>query len=187
MSVSPHVPISLSAGAVATLLVSLFAPQLVPLRLLAFIILLSGYYGVLSWMGLEKPLNRLAAVFAAYGAIGQVMWLMLPDSPAGFAALYGFAMLAAFLVTSAAAVHRKGAMQKAGIVGLTGTALPLVALIVGHILLGGFGFIGIGAGAAAVSGESVIIWPIEAVLTLWALVVSGFLTLSGATRGENEH
>lgn len=181
MPASLHIPISLIFGALFTLAGTLIWPQLIPLRILAAIMMMSGYWGVLQLMGLSRPLNRLAGVFALYGAMGQGVWLLSPEAPQSFGVLYVFGLLSAMLITSIAAVHRQNALRTAGFVGMAAVGTPLAFIIGGHLLLGGFGVLGLSMGVSGISGESLRIWPVEVVFLVWAVFAGGFLVLRGET------
>lgn len=180
MTISPHVPATLIAGAVLHICGALFWPGLIPLRLLAFILLVSGYLGLLSALGRERPLNRLSAILAGYAAVGQLMWLLMPS--ARFGMLYIICLFAAFFVTSVAALHREGSLKRAGLFGLAATAAPLVAIIGGHIVLGGFGLLGLGLGYSAAQSGVFVTWPADLVLSLWAVAAGLFVLPTGGKR-----
>lgn len=182
MIISLHIPVTLILGAALHVGGAILWPELIPLRILAYVLMMSGYLGLLSALGLGKPLNKLSAVLAGYGAVGHLGWLLMP-TPDAFGAVYIVCMFAAFLVTSVAGLHRKDIMRSAGIFGAVGTAVPLVVLIVGHVALGGFGFLGMAWGRGAVSVETLILWPAEALLASWVGAAGVFLVVSRGIRG----
>jgi len=175
MNVSPHVFVSLILGAALHAGGALFWPALVPLRIFGFILLLSGYLGLLSLLGLDRPLNRLSAVLAGYAAMGNLGWLLIEPASEGFGFLYVLCLFGAFFVTSVAGLHRKGALRSAGLVGAAASVVPLLALVAGHVALGGFGLLGLGWGMEAAGGNGFSTWPADLLLAAWAVVAGLFL------------
>lgn len=147
---------------------------------MAFILLVSGYLGLLSALRLDRPLNRLSAILTGYGAVGQLVWLLLGS--AQFGMLYIICLFAAFFVTSVAALHREGSLKRAGLFGLAAKAAPLVAIIGGHIVLGGFGLRGLGLGYSAAQGGGFVTWPADLALSLWAVAAGLFVLPFGSKR-----
>lgn len=180
MTVSPHVPVTLIVGAILHICGVLFWPGLMPLRVLGFVLMLSGYLGLLGVLGLDRPLNRLSAILAGYAGVGHLMWLLLEPAPVGFAVTYILALLLAFFATSVAALHREGGLQKAGAFGVASSAVPLVGIVVGHIVLGGFGVLGLGV-VQSVGFET---WPADVLLALWALGAGLYLGRVGDVETE---
>lgn len=172
-----HVPITLIAGALLHALGALLWPELIPLRIVGFILMLSGYLGLLTALGLGRPLNILSAVLAGYAAVGHLGWLLVKPAVGAFGLLYILCLLAALFVTSIAGIHRDGALRRAGVVGAAGAAVPISGLIGGHIALGGFGLIGIRVGQGALATDTLLLWPADLILAGWAISAGVFVLL----------
>ena len=168
MSNNLHTAAQLVLGALLFGAVSLLLPEAVPLRLLGLVLLLAGYFGVLPWLGLARPLNLLSAVSASLGAAGYVGWLCIdPAQPRlGFFGLA--ALLAALFVTAVAALHRDGLLRRVGALGAVFAGAPLLALLAGHLLLGGYGLLGLAWGRSALAQGELVTWPVDVLMALIA-------------------
>ena len=168
MTHATHTSAQLLVGALLFGVISLLAPEALPLRLVGLVLLLAGYLGVLGRLGLERPLNRLSAVSASLGAAAYTGWLCVePVQPRlGFFGM--MALLAALFVTGIAALHREGVLRRVGAIGAVSAGAPLLALLAGHLALGGYGFLGLAWGRSAVGAGQLVTWPIDLLVALIA-------------------
>lgn len=106
-------------------------------------------------MGLRKPLNRAGFIFFAI-AVGAKVQLIV-GVEAGFVGryylLYAAFLLVALLLWSVAFLHRQRTLKVVGAVGLVASLAPIVALIVGHVVLGAGALFGVRAMLAAAQGS----------------------------------
>lgn len=170
MTLHRYYPLLMIVGALFHIGGALAWPTLVPIRILAFALLLTGYLGLLGAMGRDRPLNLLATVLAGYAGLGQAQWLL--GGEAGFGMLYIMAMLGAFFVTSVAALHRTGGMRRAGVAGVAASSLPLAGLVAGHVALGGFGILGV---ATLGGGTELLTWPGDLLIGGWSVLAGLFV------------
>ena len=166
--------VALTVGSAATVALSL-APQLVPLRFVAFGLCVFGAWAFADEMGLRKPLNRagmVALVFAA-GAKSLVLLNVGTSAAAGGSLLYAFSLLLALLLWSLAFLHRDKRLKIVGAIGASVAVLPIVALIAGHVFVGIGALWGIGTlyGATYATNADTpeIISIIELVFLVWSL------------------
>lgn len=183
MFVPLHIPIGMLLGAVLHIAGVLVWPELVALRVGAFILLLFGYLGLLNGMGLGKPLNLLSAILAGYAAVSHFLWLLVEPESGAFGFAYVLCLLAAFLITSIAAVHRDGAVRRAGAWGGAAIATSLISVVIGHVALGGFGILTLGWGVSAAGQDVLILWPLDLVIAVWIFSASIFVLQSGKVLG----
>lgn len=172
MNKDTHLSAQLVLGALLFGVPAVLLPGAIPLRLVGLVLLVAGYMGLLDRLGLDRPLNRLSAVTAGLGAAACVGWLCLaPPQPA--LGVFGLsALLAAAFVTGIAVLHREGPVRRIGAVGAVGAGVPLLALLGGHLALGGYGLLGLAWGRAAISDGNPVTWPIEALIALLALAAA---------------
>lgn len=182
MFVTPHISISMLLGSALHVGGVLLWPELSPLRIGAFILLLLGYFGLLNGMGLGKPLNLLSAILAGYAAVSHMFWLLQGPDGQAFGFVYVLTLLTAFLITSIAALHRDGAVRRAGAWGGAAIATSLFGVVIGHVLLGGFGFLALGWGLSG-NQDTLSIWPMELVLAAW-IFAAGMFVLVGVAAYE---
>lgn len=186
MSIPIHIPISMLLGAVLHIAGVFVWPELVALRIGAFILLLLGYFGLLSEMGLGKPLNLLSAILAGYAAVSHLLWLVLEQESRILGFAYVLSLLGAFLITSIAALHREGAARRAGAWGGAAMATSLLGMMIGHVVLGGFGFLTLGWGLSAAGQDTLMLWPMEMVLAMWIFAAGMFVLRSVSGGAETQ-
>ena len=171
----------LFAGAVALHGLNQFAPALVPLRLIALGVLIFGAWAFSDEMGLRKPLNRAAFVCFMFGATALAVTVLEPATVQSgkFFLIYGFALLFAMLIWSAAFLHRQRDLKFVGAIGAAASMVPLALLFVGHVSIAAGAFLGVdallGVSASAGSLQSAPIKIIEAIFIFWAAATAVFL------------
>ena len=95
--------VGLIVGAVGLDFLNQFAPDLVPLRLMAAGALIFGAWAFCDEMGLRKPLNRAGFVTFAFAMFAVCFSILDPAIAGGKLVLvYAFALLFAMLIWSAA-------------------------------------------------------------------------------------
>ncbi len=130
---------------------------------------------------MRKPLNRAAFVFFAIAAIAKVqIALGLTAEFAGrYHLLYATFLLVSVLLWSVAFLHRQRALKLVGAVGVIATALPIGAIVVGHLIVGVGAAIGVGALLAATDGSAPsdlgFVTLVERIFGLWAYVAAWLL------------
>lgn len=173
--------LAFAAAAFCTLLLTHFSAPLSPLRLLALVLAAFAVWSFCDEMGLKKPLNRAGFVFFAIAVFAKVQIILGvgDDVAARYNLLYAAFLLAAVLFWSVAFLHRQKTLKAVGAVGLAASALPIVALIAGHLGLGFGAYIGLNAllpvtnGAAAV--DPGFLTTVERIFGLWGYGAAWFL------------
>jgi hypothetical protein len=173
--------IALAASAFLTLLLSHFAQPLAPLRLLT--LALSGFaaWSFCDEMGMRKPLNRAGFVFFAIALATKVQLILgvAVAQQARFALLQAAFLLLALLLWSVAFLHRRRTVKLVGALGVVATVTPIVALVVGHLVLGAGAFLGVGALLSASEGarpaDPSFVTLVERVFGLWGYLAAWLL------------
>ena len=146
--------IAFAAGALMTLLLSHFTAPLAPLRLLALAIAAFAAWSFCDEMGMRKPLNRAGFVFfvLAVMAKAQIAVGVSVELVDRYYLLYCSFILAAVLFWSVALLHRDRTLKIVGALGAAASVVPILAILVGHIVLGTGAFLGVGALLSATDG-----------------------------------
>jgi hypothetical protein len=173
--------VALALAAFFTLVLSHVSAPLAPLRLLALSLAAFAAWAFCDEMGLRKPLNRAGFVFFAIAAVAKVQ-LMLGVSTefAGrYYLLYASFLLVAVLCWSVAFLHRQRTLKVVGTVGVMASLAPIVALVVGHIVVGFGAVLGVEAIVAAANGTAGtslgFVALAERVFGLWGYVAAWLL------------
>jgi hypothetical protein len=173
--------VALGAAAFMTLLLSHFSVPLAPLRLLTIAIAAFAAWAFCDEMGLRKPLNRAGFVFFAIAVATKVqIALGLAAQFAGrYYLLYAAFLLLAVLLWSVAFLHRQRTLKVLGAVGLFASLAPIVAIVVGHLVVGVGATIGVGALLASTDGgvpsDLSFVTLVERIFGLWAYVAAWLL------------
>lgn len=148
--------VALAAAAFLTLLLSHFSASLAPLRLLTAAIGTFAVWAFCDEMGMAKPLNRAGFVAFAIAAAAKVQVTVgvRPEVLGRYDLLYAAFLLLALLFWSVAFLHRQRGLKVLGAVGVVASLSPIVALIVGHIVLGAGAILGVDAILSATSGAA---------------------------------
>ena len=146
--------ISLASAAFLTLLLSHFSEPLAPLRLLSLALAVFATWSFCDEMGMHKPLNRAGFVFfvLAVAAKVQISLGVTAEFVGRYYLLYAAFLLAALLFWSVAFLHRQRTLKVVGAVGVLTSLAPIIALIIGHAVLGTGAVLGVGAMLSATEG-----------------------------------
>lgn len=173
--------LALAAAAFATLLLSHFAAPLSALRLLALALAAFAAWAFCDEMGLRKPLNRAGFVSFAIGLVAKIHIVVGLDAQlAGrFHLLYAMCLLLAVLFWSVAFLHRQRALKAAGTVGLIASAIPIAAMVAGHVAVGAGAALGVSELLSAAEGRTsadltFVTW-VERIFGLWAYAAAWLL------------
>jgi len=172
---------ALGVSAFLTLLLSHFATSLAPLRL--FVLALSAFavWCFCDEMGLRKPLNRAGFVVFAIAVVAKVQLLLGVGTPyvGRYYLLFAGFQLLALLLWSVAFLHRQRAMKVAGAVGLVAILMPIVALVVGHVVVGAGAFLGVHAlleaGNGAELADRSFVTLVERLFGVWGYTAAWLL------------
>ena len=173
--------VALGAAAFMTLLLTHVSAPLAPLRLLTLAFAAFATWAFCDEMGMRRPLNRAAFVFFAFSVIAKVqIALGLTAEIAGrYYLLYAAFLLLSVLLWSVAFLHRQRAVQVVGAVGVIATALPIGAIVIGHLAVGVGATLGVGAMLAATDGAAPsdlgFVTLVERIFGLWAYVAAWLL------------
>lgn len=173
--------VTLAVAAFITLLLSHFSASLAPLHLLTLALSLFATWAFCDEMGMIKPLNRAGFVFFAIAAATKLQLVLgLSDVFIGrYYLLYSAFLLLAVLFWSVALLHRQRSLKIVGAIGVAASLTPIVAIVVGHVVVGVGAFIGVDAILFATEGDSpadlgfVIL--VERIFGLWAYFTAWLL------------
>lgn len=173
--------ITLAVAAFLTLLLSHTAVPLAPLRILTLAVAAFAAWAFCDEMGLKKPLNRAGFVFFAIAAVTkvQISLGMGAQFMGRYYLLYAAFLLLAVLFWSVALLHRQRELKIIGAVGLLATVGPIVAIVVGHVVVGVGAAIGVGSLLSATDGSTPsdlsFVTLVERIFGLWGYVVAWLL------------
>lgn len=173
--------VALALAAFFTLVLSHVSQPLAPLRLLVLSLAAFAAWAFCDEMGLRKPLNRAGFVFFAIAAAAKVqVTLGVPTAFTGrYYLLYASFLLAALLFWSVAFLHRQRALKVIGAVGLLASLAPIVALVVGHVVVGVGAVLGVESILSAANGTSSaslgFVTLVERLFGLWGYVAAWLL------------
>jgi hypothetical protein len=173
--------IALAASAFLALLLSHFSAPLAPLRLLSLALAAFAAWSFCDEMGMRKPLIRAGFVFFAI-AVATKMQIALgvaAEFAGRYYLLYAAFLLAALLFWSVAFLHRQRTLKVIGAVGVVTSLAPIIALVVGHVVLGAGAFLGVGAMLSATDGAAPadlgFVTMIERMFGLWGYLAAWLL------------
>ncbi|MCX5741216.1 MAG: hypothetical protein NT062_01815 [Proteobacteria bacterium] len=192
--------ITLAVAAFLTLLLSHTASSLAPMRLLTLTTAAFAVWAFADEMGSKKPLNRAGLVCFAIAAITKVqLCLGLGTAFVGrYYLLYAAFLLLAVLFWSVALLHRQRGLKIVGAVGVLATLAPIVAIVVGHLVVGVGAAVGVGALLSVSDGAPMDLsfvtlverifglWGYAAAWLLWRGHVVGAVTVGRVERPAHE-
>jgi hypothetical protein len=145
-----------AAAALFILVLSHSTLGLGPLRLLSVALSAFAAWSFCDEMGLRKPLNRAGFVFFAIAAATKVELVLGVDAEyrGRYFLLYSAFLLSALLLWSVALLHRQRTLKVVGAIGVAASLAPIIALVVGHLVVGAGAFLGLGALLAAGHGSA---------------------------------
>lgn len=173
--------VALVVGGLSLFVLSTLEYSLAPLRLLTLAIITFGIWAFCDEMGMRKPLIRAGFVFFIFAIFARSTTLLEPvsDSIGRYYLLYAFALLISMFIWSVAYLHRQRDLKYAGALGAVATITPLIALIVGHVVVGAGAYMGIDSLLAAAEGKAMNtispILTIDKMFVLWAGLTAWFL------------
>ena len=173
--------ITLGVGALMTLLLSHTTLSLAPLRIFTLAVAAFAVWSFSDEMGIRKPLNRAGFICFVIAAIAkvQVSLGIDPHLVGRYFLLYASFLLLAMLFWSVAFLHRKPELKVVGVVGVLATAVPIAAIVIGHIVVGvGLSF-GISSLLEATQGATLsdtsFITMVERIFGLWCFIAAWLL------------
>lgn len=173
--------VALAIGALMTLILSHTTTALTPLRILTLAIVAFAAWAFSDEMGVRKPLNRAGFTFFSIAVVTKVHILLGVDPllVGRYLLLYAAFLLLAVLCWSVAFLHRKRELKVVGAVGLVATAGPIIAIVVGHVVVGAGAVVGVGSLLAATQGnapsDTSFITMVERIFGLWGYVAAWLL------------
>ena len=173
--------VSLGLAGLMTLILTHLSIPLAPLRLLTLAIAIFATWAFCDEMGLKKPLNRAGFVFFTIAIVAKIqIALGLAEQVIGrYYLLYATFLLLAVLLWSIAFLHRNRTLKVVGAVGLVASLMPIVAIIVGHLVVGIGAAFGVEALLSATNGGTLsnlsFVTLVERVFGLWAYVAAWLL------------
>lgn len=173
--------VTLALAAFLTLLLSHFSASLAPLRILTLALAAFAVWSFCDEMGLGKPLNRAGFVFFTIAVITKVLIALgLATQFVGrYYLLYAAFLLLAVLFWSVAFLHRQRELKVVGAAGVLATLAPIIAIILGHIMVGLGAALGVGSMLAAADGGTLsdlgFVTMVERIFGLWGYVAAWLL------------
>lgn len=158
--------------------------ELVPLRIVTILILVMGAWAFCDEMGLKKPLNRAGLIVFLVAAMALSVTILEPSNKniGQYYLLYSFTLLFAILIWSMAFMHRKQNIKTIGKVGALAAAVPITALIIGHLSVAAGAFIGVDSLLSMSGGHEILssvpVKVIEATFIVWSCTAA-FMLWSG--------
>jgi hypothetical protein len=168
-------------AAFMTLLLSHFPIPLTPLRLLTLAVGAFAAWAFCDEMGMRKPLNRAGFIFFAIAVVTKVQLSLgvAPQFIGRYYLLYAAFLLLAILFWSVALLHRQRSLKVVGVVGVAASLAPIIAIVVGHVVVGAGAILGIDAMLSATEGDGstnpVFVTLVERIFGLWAYVAAWLL------------
>jgi hypothetical protein len=173
--------VALAAGGFLTLVLTHTAASLAPMRLVSVALSAFAAWCFSDEMGMHKPLNRAAFVcfVIAISAKAQVICGVAPEVAGRYLLVFSAFVLLAMLFWSVAFLHRQRTLKIVGAVGVVAAVAPIVALVVGHLVVGVGAVLGIRelleAGRRAAPADYTFVALAERVFGLWAYAAAWML------------
>lgn len=173
--------VAFTVAAFLILLLSHFSQPLAPLRLLSLALAAFAAWCFCDEMGMHKPLNRAGFVFFSIAVVTKVqITLGIATSVLGrYYLLYAAFLLVALLLWSVSFLHRQPALKAVGAVGVLASLVPILALVVGHVVVGAGAVFGVGAVLSAIEGSGPVdlsyVTLVERMFGLWAYFTAWLL------------
>jgi hypothetical protein len=173
--------VTLAVGALLTLILSHTPEALAPLRVIAMAIAAFAVWAFSDEMGVRKPLNRAGFVLFSIAAFTKVQIVLGVEQHlvGRYLLLYAAFLLLAVLFWSLALLHRQRGLKVVGAVGLFATAVPIAAIVIGHIAAGVGAALGVSgmlaASQGAAPGDTSFVTMVERIFGLWSYVAAWLL------------
>jgi hypothetical protein len=173
--------VALALAAFFTLLLSHVWQPLAPLRLLALSFAAFAAWAFCDEMGLRKPLNRAGFVFFAIAVAAKVQVTLGVSTVfiGRYYLLYATFLLTALLFWSVAFLHRQRTLKVVGAVGVLASLAPIVALVVGHVVVGVGAVLGVESILSAANSTSSttpgLVTLVERIFGIWGYAAAWLL------------
>jgi hypothetical protein len=173
--------VTLALAALMTLVLSHTSIALAPLRILTLAIAAFAAWAFSDEMGIRKPLNRAGFICFAIAALTKVQIALGVDEHlvGRYLLLYAAFLLLAVLFWSVAFLHREQTLKAVGAVGMFASVLPLIAIIVGHLVVGAGAVLGISSIISATQGAAPtdlsFVTIVERIFGIWAYAAAWLL------------
>ncbi|HVY31634.1 MAG TPA: hypothetical protein VHB79_34100 [Polyangiaceae bacterium] len=172
--------VALAASAFITLLLSHVSASLAPLRLLTLALSAFAAWSFCDEMGLRKPLNRAGFVVFIMAMAAKLELILGVDraSAGRYGVLFASFLLLSLVFWSAAFLHRQRTLKVVGAVGLVVSLTPIIALVVGHLVVGAGAFLGVSALLSAGQGgalDTSFLTLVERLFGLWGYAAAWLL------------
>lgn len=173
--------VALAAAAFTILLLSHFTEPLAPLRLLSLAVAAFAAWCFCDEMGMRKPLNRAGFVFFCIAAATKVQLTLgiSADIVGRYHLLYASFLLTALCLWSVAYLHRQPMLKVIGALGVATSAATILALVIGHIVVGAGAIFGVGAILSAAEGlaptDLSYVGLVERLFGLWGYLTAWLL------------
>jgi len=158
--------------------------ELVPIRIVTLLVLVMGAWAFCDEMGLRKPLNRAGLIVFIVSVMSLGVTILEPSNKniGQYYLLYAFTLLFAILIWSMAFMHRKQKIKTIGKIGALAAAVPIVALIMGHLSVAIGAFVGVDSLLSMSGGHEILssvpVKAIEATFIVWSCAAA-FVLWSG--------
>jgi hypothetical protein len=172
--------VALAASAFITLLLSHVSASLAPLRLLTLALSAFAAWSFCDEMGLRKPLNRAGFVVFIMAMAAKLELILGVDraSAGRYGVLFASFLLLSLVFWSAAFLHRQRTLKVVGAVGLVASLTPIMALVVGHLVVGAGAFLGVSGLLSAGQGgalDTSFLTLVERLFGLWGYAAAWLL------------
>jgi hypothetical protein len=172
--------IALAAAGFLTLLLMHTAASLAPMRLVSVALSVFAAWCFSDEMGIRKPLNRAGFVCFVIAASAKVQAIcgVAPEYAGRYLLVFSAFVLLALLFWSVAFLHRQRTLKIVGAVGVVAAVAPIVALVVGHLVVGVGAVLGVQALLEAGRGaptDLTFVTLVERVFGLWAYAAAWML------------
>ena len=173
--------VALTIAAFLTLVLSHLHEPLAPLRLIILALAAFATWAFCDEMGMSKPLNRAGFVFFAMAAASKIQLSLgvATEFEGRYYLLYAAFLLVSLLLWSVAFLHRQKTLKIFGAVGVLATLVPIIALVLGHLVVGVGAVLGIGAFLAATNGTAVadlgFVTLVERMFGIWGYITAWLL------------
>lgn len=173
--------VALAIAAFLTLVLSHMPQSLAPLRLIVLALAAFSAWAFCDEMGMRKPLNRAGFVFFGMAAAAKIQLSLgvAPEFAGRYMLLYAAFLLVSLLLWSVAFLHRQRSLKVLGAVGVVATLAPIIALVLGHLVVGVGATLGVGAFLAATDGATPtdfgFVTLVERMFGIWGYITAWLL------------
>lgn len=161
--------------------VGLFGAMFAPLGFMCWLGVSFGVLCLSDELGAAKPLNRAGLILFGTAFCARLLMTLASEPMLHVRAeiAFAFATLGALLLWSVALMHRPHAPRTVGLFGLAVSGSTLALILSAHLLMGSVTIWGFGTLFAALADPALdtgtALATINAIVALWALIMSGML------------